>query len=954
MADPPGVRPPFASDPAAILEEALRLHQRGELLGAQELYEQLRSQDRPHPMATQLLGVLRRQQGHLQEAVHLLEEALASHPRSAITHLNLGLAQLDLHRPEDALRHFQLALMLKADDRDALLGRAVALRELGRPDEALAFLDRALTVHGEFAEGLLNRGIVLHDLQRHEEAVRTCGRALSLQPENPVACFTLGSSLAELERPLEALDYLDRALGLQPHYPEAAYRRGQIRQSLGQHEEALADYQRALTLRPDWIAALAGSATVLHLLHRNDDALALLEHILVQNPDLPDGLLNTGILLLELGRPEQALDRFDRLLALQPLQVEAHLNRGKALRILQRPEDALASFDRVLELQADHPAAWMERGTTLLGLHRPAEALASLDQALALTPSDPGVLSNRGAVLLSLGRPEEALADTDRALAFDPTHADARMNRGTALLQLKRPFEALASFEAALALRPQWVDALVNRGTALVELLRIDEAMACYDLALALQSDHVEALTSRGTALHRLGRHRESIAHYDRALAIQPNHAKALSNKIFVLDYIPEVDFNLHQQVRRQYCRALTGGLQALPWSGTKDLDPSRPLVIGYVSADFRRHSAAACFGPVLRHHDHGAFRIICYSGTTLEDDWTLKFRSVTDEWRSVAGLSDQQLAAQVRSDGVDILVDLSGHSEGNRLLAFAHKPAPIQITAWGHGGGTGLPAMDIHFTDPVAVPLEARALFAEASFDLPCCITFEAPAYAPEVTALPALSRGHVTFGSLSRFLKVGPEVLELWGRILAEVPDSRLLLKDALLDDPAQQAKLRTWFAHRGIAEDRIVLRGFTSHRDHLAAYGDVDIVLDTYPQNGGITTWEALWMGCPVVTLLGNALSSRLSGAILHAVGLDDWTANTETEYVALALRKSADLDSLAQFRGRSRTRIAESPAGNPELYTRAVEEAYRTLWNRWASQMKPGPPNPADPSGSCDHA
>lgn len=232
------------------------------------------------------------------------------------------------------------------------------------------------------------------------------------------------------------------------------------------------------------------------------------------------------------------------------------------------------------------------------------------------------------------------------------------------------------------------------------------------------------------------------------------------------------------------------------------------------------------------------------------------------------------------------------------------------------------------------------RGLFAEASVDLPCCITFQAPDYAPPVAGAPVLARGQVTFGSLSRFMKVSPEVLDLWIRILLQVPGSRLLLKDALLDDPQVQAGLRERFAACGLAAERLLLRGATSHRDHLAAYQEVDLVLDTFPQNGGITTWEALWMGVPVLALRGGKPPERISAAILHALDLDEWSTDSKEDYLARGLQAAADPAALAAFRTGIRARILASSAGNPQRYTRAVEAAYRTLWTEWLAQQGHG--------------
>jgi predicted O-linked N-acetylglucosamine transferase (SPINDLY family) len=425
------------------------------------------------------------------------------------------------------------------------------------------------------------------------------------------------------------------------------------------------------------------------------------------------------------------------------------------------------------------------------------------------------------------------------------------------------------------------------------------------------------------------------MASDDQVLAIRPDLAPVHSNKIFVMDFTSDLGFEEHQLERRKYAQIQSKRIPGDLKGYSNDRNPSRPLVLGYVSADFKHHSAAFCFGPVLRHHDAREFRVICYSGVRAEDEWTEAFRQLADPWQPVAGLSDDELAEQIRADGVDILIDLSGHSQGNRLPVFARKPAPIQVTAWGHGGGTGLSAVDYQFTDPVFIPERARPLFTERCFDLPCCITFEAPEEAPEVGGLPAEAQGCVTFGSLNRFSKVSPQVFDLWTQILDNVPGSRLLIKDVALGDPAVQQHILDFVEARGISADRIEMRGPTPRLEHLAAYNRVDIVLDTFPQNGGISTWEALWMGAPVLAMLGNSPASRISGAILHALGEGEWVVESEAEYLQLAVEKAADLKALARFRAGIRTRIMASPAGNPERYTRAVEEAYRYMWKEWVS-------------------
>ncbi len=535
--------------------------------------------------------------------------------------------------------------------------------------------------------------------------------------------------------------------------------------------------------------------------------------------------------------------------------------------------------------------------------------------------------------LHAAGKLDQAETLYHRVLARDPANFTATHCLGVIESQRFHYEDAVRLIGAALELNPRSAMAHLNLGIALGRLDRFHEALTHYKFSLLLNPDFPDTHMNRGVALHALHRHAEALASYDRALALKPDFALAHSNKIFVLDFIPELGFEAHQLERRRFFEMQAKGLPREPADFANGRDPGRPLVVGYVSADFRRHSAASCFGPVLRHHDRERFRIICYSGVRIEDDWTEQFRNHADGWRSTLDLADDALADQVRRDAVDVLVDLSGHSEGNRLLVFARKPAPVQVTAWGHGGGTGLPTIDVQFTDPIHTPPWARPLFAEQSCDLPCCITFESPALAPPVAAPPVQACGHVTFGSINRIIKMTPAVQDLWARILAAVPGSRLLLKDARFDDPRSRDLLLGTFAEKAIDPGRIELHGFTSHVDHLATCAGIDIMLDTFPQNGGITTWESLWMGAPVLAILGNKPPSRISAAILHALGLDDWIARDEQEYLRLAIERASDRSALARFRQTIRSRILASPAGDPRRYTRTVEAAYRALWHQW---------------------
>lgn len=568
---------------------------------------------------------------------------------------------------------------------------------------------------------------------------------------------------------------------------------------------------------------------------------------------------------------------------------------------------------------------------------RKDEALELGRRVLRAAPGHPDALGLVGALEQQRGRLAEAEDLFHQAAAIQPQLARSWNNLANCQAEQGKREAAVENYRKALALQPAYPMALKNLGQTLRELGRLSEAIDVYRRALDIDPNYPEAHLNLGIALSGTGDLTAAYACFERALALKPDFDAAHANLIYTLDLMPGSGFAEQQAERRRWWQRHAARYAPAAPRHANDRDPDRRLRIGYVSADFRRHSAAYCFGPVLRHHDRERFEVACYSGVTAEDELTQQFKERADLWCSTLGLSDDALAERIRADSIDILVDLSGHTLGNRLLVFARKPAPIQVTAWGHATGTGCKTIDYLFADSVAIPAAARPLFAETIYDLPCLITCELAPYAPPVSPLPAATRGTVTFGCFNRLAKITPDALALWARILGGVPGSRLLLKDYSFDDAASQAYIRPRLASHGIAAERVELRGGTSHAEQLAAYGEVDIALDPFPQNGGIGTYEALGMGVPIVAMLGNSVPGRVAAAILSAVGLADWIAADEDAYVRLAVERARDPDALTRLRSDLRRRVATSPAGDLVRYTHAVEDAYRVMWRKWCERV-----------------
>jgi predicted O-linked N-acetylglucosamine transferase (SPINDLY family) len=472
------------------------------------------------------------------------------------------------------------------------------------------------------------------------------------------------------------------------------------------------------------------------------------------------------------------------------------------------------------------------------------------------------------------------------------------------------------------------------RGSAAFALGQFDEAVPSYRHAIRVRPDLVQAYFELGSALRHLAHHEESVTVLREALRLDPSRHDVHSLLIFVLDLCPGVTIAEQQAERKRwYERHAFGKRPEQPFANTRD--PDRRLRVGYVSADFRMHSAALAFGPVMLRHDRAAFEVFCYSGTTAKDHLTETLQRAADAWRETHTLTDADMAQAIRSDRIDLLVDLSGHSFGHRLHVFARKPAPVQITAFGHATGTGLPTMDYLLSDPVTVPAEARPLFAEHVLDLPCPICYWAPYDAPRVSTLPSLAGQPFTFGSNNRVEKLSDQTLRLWARILRAAPQTRLQLKSARLDLPSIRVAVLRAFSEHAIEPERVVLRGATYIPEHLAALHEVDVALDPTPQNGGITTAETLWMGVPVVALLGETPGGRLSASLLTATGLEDWIAYDENEYVDIAVSALVDRPYLARLRADMRRRLARTPPYDLAAYTKSVESVYRQAWRQWCS-------------------
>jgi protein O-GlcNAc transferase len=668
---------------------------------------------------------------------------------------------------------------------------------------------------------------------------------------------------------------------------------------------------------------------------KRDAAKAEYGAALALAPDHADAHNNLGVLLKDEGRFEQALQHHRQALAARPDFVDALNNIAVALQGLGKAAEALPYFDRALALQPGHAGLHYNKGAALQALGELDAALSHYREALRLYPQFATAHACLGYVLSMQGKFAEAEPHVVRALELQPHAGDVRLNLGNLQLSLGRFADAQQEFERVLARSPENVQAELHLGWALKEQGDFPAAERHYRRALELRPDFAEAHDKLGSLMKDRGQAEAALACLRQALALKPDFVAAHSNLCLSLNYAagatPQEIHAEHLEFARRHC----AGFSALAHANRAD--PERRLRIGYVSGDFRAHVLAHFIEPVLAHHDHSLCEVFCYYNFHTHDAITARLRAYADHWRDIFGLGDDEVARKIQADGIDILVDLSGHTGLNRLLVFARKPAPVQASYLGYLNTTGLGAMDYRISDARAAPAgtldDCHSERLARLPDTQWC--YQAPSQTPEVPVLPGLENGFLTFGAFQTLAKVNPPVIELWSRVLQQLPQSRLLVLASGLQSIA--GNFEQEFARHGIAPGRVELLGAVPFAEYLALHGSVDVMLDTFPYAGGTTTCHALWMGVPVISLPGPTATSRGGASLLAAVGLEEFIAQNAEHYIAIASRLAADLPRLAAVRAGLRQRMSSSPLCDALRFTRSLEAAYRSMWRTWCAKQ-----------------
>jgi protein O-GlcNAc transferase len=583
-----------------------------------------------------------------------------------------------------------------------------------------------------------------------------------------------------------------------------------------------------------------------------------------------------------------------------------------------------------------HVFGWKVLSAMLHSTGKSSEALLPMMMAVILAPDDAEAHNNLGEYFKDVGRFEEAEAICRRAIQIDPEFAEGHNNLANILIKLKRLDEAVVISQRALELKPHNANMHSTLGLILMNMERLGEAETSFVKALKYDPNHYMALNNVGMVSANLGRPNEDC--FKKALAISPDKAAAHTNWLFYLSLSSTVTASALFTEHLRFAQQFETPLMAYWQVHGNDRDPNRCLQVGFVSGDFYDHAVATFIEPLLMFLSKvSSLTLHAYANHPIDDEVSKRLKGYFSHWTPVIGLNDDELAAKIRADSIDILLDLSGHTAYNRLLTFARKPAPIQASWMGYPGTTGLQAMDYYLADQFFLPQEPfKDQFTEKLVYLPASAPFMPYEAAPDVNELPALTKGYITFGSFNRLNKLSPAVIAVWAKLMLALPTSRLIL--AALPESGYDTVI-AWFAEQGIDQERLSFYPRRNMAIYMTLHHQVDICLDTFPYNGGTTTCHALWMGVPTLTLAGQTPAGRSGATLLSHVGLESLIAENTDDFVNKGLSLANDLEQLDQIRMGLRTRYRLSVTQQPELIAKGLEHSFRLMWKRWCEDLSP---------------
>lgn len=844
------------------------------------------------------------------------------------------------------------------------LNDAIALHRNGVLDKAELIYRHFLQINPRDSDALHLLGVIATQKGDFQGAIDLICQAI--ENNHNVASYhsNLGNARQELKQFRAAVASYEKAIELSPELAEAYYNRGNALKELKQFDAAVDSYDKVIALMPDFAAAYFNRGLALQVLKQFDAAVASYDRTIELKPDLSEAYSNRGNALKDLKQLEAAIASYDKAIFLKPDMAEAYYNRALSLHELNNLEAAVASYDKALELKPDLAEAYYSRGLSLQELKQLDAAIENYEKAISLKPNYPQAYLNRGNALKELKHLDAAVASYDKAIELDLGLAEAYSNRGNALQELKQFDAAIACYDKAIVLKPDYAEAYSNRGNVQLELNQSSAAITSYDKAIAINPNLAEAYYNRGNALEKIKQFAAAVVSYGQAIALKPDYDYLLGirqhARMFICDWgnfnstVLELSHKIQNSKKASTCLAVL----ALPiklseqrkaaetWCADKHpFKPSLgPIIksakqskirIGYYSADFHNHATTQLMAELFEKHDKGHFELIGFSfGPDKKDEMYKRVSQAFDQFIDVTSISDESVAQMSRELGIDIAVDLKGLTQDARLGIFSYRAAPIQVSYLGYPGTLGVDYIDYLIADKTLIPAQSQQNYSEKIVYLPHSYQVNdrkrdiAPIlFTKEELGLPKES---FVFCCFNNNYKITPDVFDTWCQILKAVKNSVLWL---LEDNPMAAANLHKEAQLRGVEPNRLVFAKRMNLPEHLARHKAADLFLDTLYYNAHTTASDALWVGLPVLTCLGESFASRVAGSLLNAIGLPELITTTQNGYETLAIELATHPDKLKAIKDKLINNRLTTPLFDTPSFVKHIESAYKKMYERY---------------------
>jgi predicted O-linked N-acetylglucosamine transferase (SPINDLY family) len=851
------------------------------------------------------------------------------------------------------------------------LQRAIELHQLGRLDQAEVVYRQLIKIEPRNADALHLLGVIAIQTGHYQGAVEVISRAIEINSNVANFYSSLGIALQELKQLDAALASYDKAISHRPDYAGAYFSKGNILHSLRQLDEAVSSYDMAILLKPDYVEAYSNRGIVLLDLKQFEASVASYSKAIELKPDYAAAYFNRANALVELKQLVEAVANYEKAIVLKPDYVEAYSNRGNILRDLKQLEAAVTSYDKAIVLKSDYAEAYSNRGNVLLDLKQFQASVASYNKAIELNPDYAAAYFNRGNALVELKQLVEAVENYDKAIDLKPDYVEAYSNRGNILRDLKQLEAAVTSYDKAIVLKSDYAEAYSNRGNVLHDLKQFEASVASYNRAIELKPDYAEAYYNLGIVLHDLKQLDAALASFDKALALKPEYdylfGMRLSLKMNMCDWqdfemnVNKLSYMIRHQLKATSCFSslslpitLSDQRQAaelfcrheypldLSLSPILKTQKKRKIRIGYYSADFHIHPVSILSIGLFEHHDKSKFEIIAFSlGPDSHDEMRDRIVKVFDEFLDVQAKPDKEVAQLSRTLCIDIAIDLGGHTKNSRPGIFACRAAPIQVIYLGYPGTMGAPFYDYLIADKVLIPERSRVQYVEKIAYLPDCSFPGDPGRKISDRifnrAELGLPQTGFIFCCFNNEYKINPQVFDIWIKILQNVSDSVLWLKEP---NATARLNLLKEAAKRGLDADRIIFSSRVNDlSEHLARLKVADLFLDTFPYNAHATALDALWAGLPIVTCLGESFASRVAASLLSTLKIPELITSTPQAYTDLAIDLAQKPAMLQTFKNKLAENLINSPLFDLDRYCGSIEVAYSKMYDRYLTELSP---------------